>query len=270
MDPFERAGGATSYKEYINEITRIRLQPGKTQEDRDEEARKFAINEYPRNMLAEKLSSRPPLGERIERLQALIGAAPGAAAASGLTDDQLRAKFSESAKFVRNLANTDPEVMARIFASTLMALPAGRMLLQEKFGSRDPLEQKLYEANLASFGDLPSPRSPAQKLFESALASTVTGDLAPNEGGDLSLSPPSAADPASGTRIGVPDSPATEAQQVEALAKMLGPVAASMRPKTPAPHPTAAERPAGSLGIYLFWFVIAFSAAAIVASFAIK
>src|SRR5208282_3898155 len=95
VDPFERAGGATSYKQYINEITRIRLQPGKTQEDRDDEARKFAVNEYPRNMLAEKISSHPPLGERIERLRALIGAAPGAAAASGLTDDQLRAKFSE-------------------------------------------------------------------------------------------------------------------------------------------------------------------------------
>ena len=54
---FERAGGATSYKQYINEITRIRLQPCKTQEQRDEEARKFAVNEYPRNMVVEKVST---------------------------------------------------------------------------------------------------------------------------------------------------------------------------------------------------------------------
>ena len=48
---------------------------------------------------------------------------PGAAAASGVADDQLRAKFSESAQFVRNLANTDPQVMAKIMASALLALP---------------------------------------------------------------------------------------------------------------------------------------------------
>ena len=94
VDPFERAGGATNYKEYINEITRIRLQPGKTQEDRDDEAGKFALNEYPRNMRVEAHPAHPPLGERIERLQALIHAAPGTAEASGVTDDQLRAKFS--------------------------------------------------------------------------------------------------------------------------------------------------------------------------------
>src|SRR5208282_5944081 len=152
VDPFERAGGATSYKQYINEITRLRLQPGKTQEDRDEEAKKFAVIEYPRNMLAEKLSSHPPLGERIERLQALIGTAPGAASASGVTDDQLKAKFSESARFVRNLVNTDPEVMAKVMASALMAL-------HPESTARHPIEQELYESNLASTGDLPPARS---------------------------------------------------------------------------------------------------------------
>jgi len=254
VDPFERAGGATSYEQYINEITRIRSQPGKTQEDRDEEAAKFAVNEYPRNMLAEKLSSHPPLGERIERLQALIGAAPGAAEASGLSDDQLRAKFSESTMFVRNLANTDPEVMAKMLASTLMALPAGRMLLHDKLGgtqiqsdstSPDAIEQKLYEANLASTGDLS--------------CSSVQ-----NEALDLF------ADPESGKGIGLPDSAAEEAQQVAALAKMLGPVAASMRPKEAATHPAAVARSTGSRGTLLFWLVIAISAGAIIASIATK
>ncbi len=259
VDPFERAAraaGATSYEQYINEITRIRLQPGKTQEDRDEEARKFAVNEYPRNMIVEKVSSHPPLGERIERLQALIGAAPGAAEASGLTEDQLRANFSESVTFVRNIASADPEVMAKIMASTLFALPAGRMLLHGMIAgtqihpestSSDAIEQKLYEANLASTGDLPSPRSSAQ-----------------NEALDLF------ADLASGKGIGLPDSAAEEAQQVEALAKVLAPVAASMRPKAAAPKPAPAMRPTGSGGALLFWIVIALSAGAIVASFAIK
>src|SRR5208283_4718315 len=250
VDPFERAGGATSYKQYINEITRLRLQPGKTQEDRDEEAKKFAVIEYPRNMLAEKLSSHPPLGERIERLQALIGAAPGAASASGVTDDQQKAKFSESARFVRNLVNTDPEVMAKVMASALMAL-------HPESTARDPIEQKLYESNLASTGDLPPARSPAQKLFESVLASA--GNLEPPEGGDSSSPPALAADPA-----------AQEALEREALAKMMGPIVASMRPKKAATQPAAVERPTGSRGIYLFWIVIALSAGAIIAALATK
>ncbi len=277
VDPFERAGGATSYKQYINEITRIRLQPGKTQEQRDEEAKKFAVNEYPRNMLVEKVSSHPPLGDRIARLQALIGAVPGAAAASGLTDDQLRAKFSESALFVRNLASTDPEVMAKVMQAALVALPVGERLLLEEIGetqihrgptARDPIEQKLYEANLASTGDMPPSRTPAQKLFESALAST--GNLEPNEGGDSSLPPAFGADAASVQGIGLPDSAAQEELEREALAKLLAPVAASMRPKKAATHLAAAERPTGSGGTYLFWIVIALSAGAIVAALATK
>jgi heat shock protein HtpX len=295
VDPFEVAGGATSYKEYINEITRIRLQPGKTQEQRDQEAGKFAINEYPRNMLAERISSHPPLGERIERLQALIHAAPGAAAASGVTDDQLRAKFTESALFVRNLASTDPDFIAKVMQAAVLvnagyatrvwapalpeALPGGGGLFQEmtegtqihrESTTRDPLAQKLREANLASAYDLLLSRNPvAQKLFESVLAST--GALKSNEGGDLSLSPPSAADPVSGKGIDPADPAAgQEVLQREALAKMMGPIMASMRPKYTAPRPAAAERPGGSMAAYLFWFVIAFSAVAIIASFAIR
>jgi heat shock protein HtpX len=258
VDPFEHAGGATSYKEYINQITRIRLQPGKTQEQRDEEAAKFATNEYPRNMLAEKISSHPPLGERIDRLQALIHAEPGAADASGVTDDQLRANFSESTLFVRNLASTDPDFIAKVMQAALMALPqalpGGGELLQEmtegtqihrESTSRDPLA-----------------------LFESMLAST--GALRPYGGGDLSLSPPSAAGPASGKGTGPLDSAAQEELQREALSKMMGPIMASMRPKITAPYPTAAAQPTRSRGLYMFWFVIAFSAAAIFASFAIK
>ena len=263
VDPFERAGGATSYKQYINEITRIRLQPGKTQEDRDEEARKFAINEYPRNMLAEKLSSHPPLGERIERLQALIGAAPGAAAASGLTDDQLRAKFSESAKFVRNLANTDPEVMARIMASALLALPAGRMLLQEKFGCDTQIYPRI-DFRVCRL------RAPRAKTLRIKPGIHRRFDLAPNEGGASSLSPPSAADPASGkanrpARFDSRGSAAGRGPREDACSGS-GIDAA----EDAAPRPAAAERPTGSLGIFLFWIVIAFSAGAIVASFAIK
>jgi len=274
VDPFERADSGRSYKEFIDEISRIRSQPGKSDEQRDEEARNFAAHEYPRNMIVGAVSSHPPLRERIARLQALIGAAPGAAAAAAVTNDQ-QAKFADSARFVQNLASTDPEVMAKVMQSALLALPAGRMMLEQTIGkiqiqeesaTRDPLEQKLYESNLASTG------------------------LTPKDDPNF-LPPVFGADPASGTGIGVPDSPATEAQQVETLAKMLGPVAASMRPKkanqilgsagfgtrdamgiAAAQHASETKKLSGSRGIsiFLFWIVIALSAGAIVATLAAR
>lgn len=300
VDPFQRAGGATSYKQYINEITRLRLQPGKTEEERGEEAKNFAVNQYPRNMLAEKMSSHPPLGERIQRLQALIHAAPEGAAASGLTEAQLKAEFSVSAQFVQNLARTDPRVMATILQSTLAALPGESMLLrqitagiqtQRESPSAVPTEQQLYESNLASTGDLgrdplarpglqkfyqsplaptgdlPTAESPAQMLLEAFRASSGRAQL--NLGGDPSSPPASAADPAGRKGVFPPLSADEAAIEREALAKMLGPVVASMRPKKAVTRP-APEPPSGSRGVYLFWFVIAFSAAAIVASFAIR
>ena len=210
VDPFERADSGRSYQEFINEVTRIRSQPGKTEEQRDEEARNFAAHEYPRNFLVEKVSSHPPLRERIARLQALVGAVPGAAPASGVSDEQLRANFSTSARFVRHLAETDPEVLAKVMQAALVATAGGRNLLQQGIGgtqfgresaSRDPIEQKLYESVLAS-----------------------RGDLKPNEDGDSSLLPALAAEPASGKGIGLPDSAATEALEVEALARDFGPL----------------------------------------------
>ena len=230
VDPFQSAtgGGGRSYEEFINEITRIRSQPDKTAEQRDEEARNFAATEYPRNLVVEKVSSHPPLRERIARLQALIGAAPGAAAASRIADDQLGAQFSESVRFVRNAAKTDPEVAAKVLQSALLASEGGRQMLQERFGGA----QSAPESNAREPGALP-----------------------PNLSGI----------PASVTGIGLPDSAASEALEVEALAKMLGPVIAGMRPKAAAIQPAATNRPPRSLGMLLFWLALAISAGALIA-----
>jgi heat shock protein HtpX len=214
VDPFERADGGRSYKEFIDEVTRLRSQPDKTEDQRDAEARTFAVDEYPRNLILQSVSSHPPLRDRITRLQILAGAAE----ASATTDDQLRAKFSESAAFVKNLASTDPEVLAKVMQSALLALPAGRKLLQENIGGTVPEEE------------------------------SISSDLA----------------------SGQPDSAATEALELQTLAKMLAPVAASMRLQAAATHPASAKRATGSRGIFLFWTVIAVSAGAIVASLAIK
>ena len=315
VDPLLSAsgGGGRSYNEFINEITRIRSQSDKTEEQRDAEASNFAAHEYPRNSVLEKISSHPPLRDRIARLQALAGEAP--AQASAISDEQVKAKFKESALFVRNVAMTDPEVLAKTMQSALMASSVGRQFLQGMAGvaptdpestQRDPAEQKLYQANLASTGDL-TPDQLEQKLYEANLASTgdlhrspspaqmrdelhqaagedfdpsrfslrgqVFGsalaafrDSMQNAGGVSSSNP----DPASGERIGASDPASQEDLEREALAKFLAPVAASMQPKKVVTPPASAERPSGSLGVYLLWFVIAFSAAAIVASFAIR
>lgn len=295
VDPLQSAsrGGGRSYTEFINEITRIRSQPDKTEEQRDEEARKFAAHEYPRNFLLEKISSHPPLGERIARLHALIGAAPGASATAGLADDQLHAKFADSVRFLRSATRTDPEVMAKVMQSMLLASPGGREFLEEKIpgapilrGStaRDLVEQKLYEANLASTGDLQ--RDPIeQKLYEANLQSTsdfrpsrnlvtqmlldrASGHSQP-EGEDTSLTPAMVTATGRAKGTGPLDSAAIEEVKRAALAKFLAPVAESMR-RQGAPTQAANAAPTGSRGIYLFWFVIVFSAAAIVASFAIR
>ena len=76
--------------------------------------------------------------------------------------------------------------------------------------------------------------------------------------------------PASAKGTGPLDSAAKEQMEREALAKFLAPVAESMRRQTGPTNATTAARPTGSRAIYLLWFVFAFSAAAIVASFAIK
>jgi hypothetical protein len=171
-------------------------------------------------------------------------------------------------------------------------MSGGATQTQRDSSARDPVEQKLYEANLASTGDLERSRGLAQnpyqsdaagsdfdpsrfsfsgQLLETLLASTRAART--NDGEDLSLPTGSTADPASGR-----DSATTEALEVQALAKFLGPVTASMRLNAAASHPIAeaafrpasAKPPTASRGIFLFWTVIAISAGAIVASMTIK
>jgi hypothetical protein len=146
--------------------------------------------------------------------------------------EQLKANFKESARFVLHKALIEHEVKSAKAMQALLASPGGRQLLQSMRGTGGPLKA--------------------------------------SEAGDSSLPPSMTADPAGAKGTGPLDSADPEELQRETLGKTLAPTAAWMRTKTPAPYPAAAERPRGSGGIYLFWFVMVFSAAAIVASFAIK
>ena len=78
------------------------------------------------------------------------------------------------------------------------------------------------------------------------------------------------AEPARGKGTGPLDSAAREELERDALAKFLAPVTESMRRQEGARHTAVTAPPGGFRGLYLFWFVMAFSAAAIVASFAIR
>jgi hypothetical protein len=85
------------------------------------------------------------------------------------------------------------------------------------------------------------------------------------------MQPLTTVDPPRAKGTGPLDFAVLEAMQREGVATMLVPLAAPMRPETLARHSAAvAAQPHGSGGMYLFWFVIVFSAAAIVASFAIR
>ena len=279
VDPLQSAsgGGGRTYEQFINEITRIRSQSDKTEEQRDAEAKNFAAHEYPRNFVLEKISSHPPLADRIARLQALIskmpGAAPGVAAPSDVTDDQRKAKFAESAQFVRDLAAKDPEVLAKTMQAALLASGPGRAFLEAMSGGtqstpRDPLEQKLYEANLAAMGDSPPPRDSLERNSPQETILTALAGLS----ADKVLGQASAADPAGSKGIGQLDSAATEQLERAALAKFLAPVTASMamQAKRAAAQPAPAERRSGSSAAYLFWIVIALSAGAIITALAAK
>ena len=80
-----------------------------------------------------------------------------------------------------------------------------------------------------------------------------------------------AVDPPRAKGTGPLDFAALEEMQRDGIAKTLGPVAAPKRQETQAHDWAAArERPHEYGGIYLFWFVMVFSAAAIITTLAIR
>ena len=255
VDPMQSssAGGNRSYQEFLDQLTRIRSQTDKTDEQRDAEAEKFASEQFPLNLMQQAVSTHPPLPLRIARLQHLLSAAGDSNADA--SSDQIAARRSESAHFLRNLTRSDPEVAANAMLASLTASAAGRTMLEkisglqssEGSGARDPIEQKLYESNLESTGDLNR-----GDVMRSALARGLAGDT------------PGA------TAIGASDPVSKEAIEREALAKMMAVVLPTVQPKRSEKPRTAAGGKSSSFGVVLFWLVIAVSAGAIVAAMAIR
>src|SRR5271163_2049775 len=233
-------GGTRTYQEYLDELTRIRSQADKSEEQREAEATKFATDEYPRNALHQAVSTHPALADRIARLQQLIKAA-GASKGDPSTDE-IAANRSESAHFVTKLATSDPAMAAEVVESALLATPMGREMKDEKLGG------ELSSDGLASVEPFAGPRK-------------GTGDLSKGSTGELHLADAGFLNGASEGN-GQLDSAAREARELEAIRKMMAEVLPQTRP--PQRGTTGAGAKASSFGVMLvFWLVMAMSAGAI-------
>src|SRR5580692_8757721 len=235
------SGGTRSYQQYLDELTRIRSQADKSEEQRDAEATKFATDEYPRNALQQSVSTHPPLADRIARLQQLVKAAGDSK--GDASSEEIAAQRSESARFVTNLSTSDPAMAAKVVESALLATPMGRKMMDEKLGG------ELSGEGLASVELSSSPRKGTGDLSKGS-----TGELQLGDAGDLN----GAAD-----GNGHLDPAAKEAVELEAIRKMMAEVLPQTR-RHPGDTSAGAGDKSSSFGVMLvFWLVMAMSAGAI-------
>jgi heat shock protein HtpX len=236
------AGGSRSYQEYLDELTRIRSQADKSEEQREAEATKFATDEYPRNALQQSVSTHPPLADRIARLQQLVKAAEDSK--DDGSSDEIAAQRSESARFVTNLSTSDPAMAAKVVESALLATPMGRKMMDEKLGG------ELSSEGLASVELSSSPRK-------------GTGDLSKGSTGELQLGDAGGLNGAAEGN-GHLDPAAKEAVELEAIRKMMAEVLPQTRPNQRGTTSAGAGDKSSSFGVMLvFWLVMAMSAGAI-------
>ena len=242
-DPMNSASGGTrSYQQYLDELTRIRSQADKSEEQREAEATKFATDEYPRNALQQAVSTHPALTDRIARLQRLVKAAGDSK--GDASSDEVDAKRSESARFVTNLSTNDPAMAANVVESALLATPMGRKMMDEKLGG------ELSAEGLASVEPSDGPRK-------------GTGDLSKGSTGELRLDAVGDLNGASETN-GRVDPAAKEAVELEAIRKMMAEVLPQTRPHQGETTSAGAGAKSSSFGVMLvFWLVMAMSAGAI-------
>jgi heat shock protein HtpX len=241
-DPMSSAsgGGSRTYQEYLDELTRIRSQADKSEEQREAEATKFATDEYPRNALKQAVSTHPALADRIARLQQLVKAAGDSKGEA--TSDEIAANRSESAHFVTNLATSDPAMAAKVVESALLATPMGRKMMDEKLGG------ELSSEGLASVEASAGPRKGTGDLSKGS-----TGELRLADAGDLN---------GASEGNGQLDPASKEAREVEAIRKMMAEVLPQPRP--PQRGTTSAGAKSSSFGVMLVvWLVMAMSAGAI-------
>lgn len=271
VDPFECAGASST--EYLDEVARIEAQADKTKEQREAEVVDFVVKRMPLNPFQGRFSSHPPIRDRIARLYALLHQTVPAE-----SPEEVRAKRKAAAKIVAETMRTNPEAMAAVMAKFVEKLQGN--LNQAEIAKANPEELAMLQANPQLMRGLeaippasgpdptPPPADPAppsaenqtydnpsdqaayQKLYEYNMK--FTGDKSESPLQSLLRGQPATIDPA----------------QIQA-ALALG-MASMNRKVAAASKSDPGQQTAPKTFHYLFWLVIALSAGAIIASFAIK
>jgi heat shock protein HtpX len=271
VDPFECAGASST--EYLDEVARIEAQADKTKEQREAEVVDFVVKRMPLNPFQGRFSSHPPIRDRIARLYALLHQTVPAE-----SPEEVRAKRKAAAKIVAETMRTNPEAMAAVMAKFVEKLQ-GNLNLAE-IAKANPEELAMLQANpqlmrglgaippASGLDPAPPPADPAppsaenqtfdnpsnqaayQKLYEYNMR--FTGDKSESPLQSLLRGQPTTIDPA----------------QIQA-ALALG-MASMNRKAAAASKSDPGQQTAPKKFHYLFWLVIALSAGAIIASFAIK
>jgi heat shock protein HtpX len=271
VDPFECAGASST--EYLDEVARIEAQAEKTKEQREAEVVDFLVKRMPLNPFQGRFSSHPPIRDRIARLYALLHQTVPAE-----SPEEVRAKRKAAAKIVAETMRTNPEAMAAVMAKFVEKLQGN--LNQAEIAKANPEELAMLQANPQLMRGLeaippasgpdptPPPADPAppsaenqtydnpsdqaayQKLYEYNMK--FTGDKSESPLQSLLRGQPATIDPA----------------QIQA-ALALG-MASMNRKVAAASKSDPGQQTAPKTFHYLFWLVIALSAGAIIASFAIK
>lgn len=271
VDPFECAGASST--EYLDEVARIEAQADKTKEQREAEVVDFVVKRMPLNPFQGRFSSHPPIRDRIARLYALLHQTVPAE-----SPEEVRAKRKAAAKIVAETMRTNPEAMGAVMAKFVEKLQ-GNLNLAE-IAKANPEELAMLQATpqlMRGLGAIPPasgpdpappPADPAppsaenqtydnpsdqaayQKLYEYNMK--FTGDKSESPLQSLLRGQPATIDPAQ-----------IQAALALGMASMNRKAAAAS--KSDPGHQTALKK-----FHYLFWLVIALSAGAIIASFAIK
>ncbi len=269
VDPFECA--AASSAEYFDEVARIEAQSDKAREQRDAEVVDFVVKRMPPSPYQDRFSSHPPIRDRIARLYALLHQPVPTESA-----EEIRAKTSAAAKIVAETMRRNPAAMAATMTKILEKL-RGNMDVAE-IARTNPEELAMLQANpqlMRGLGAIPpeSGPDPGQPPADSAppSAEAQTYDNPSDQAAyqklyeyNLRFTGEKSGSPLPSLLRGQPIT--IDPIQVQA-ALALG--MASMNRKAAA-RSIPSQRPAPKKFHTLFWLVIALSAGAIIASFAIK
>jgi heat shock protein HtpX len=252
VDPFECGGG--SWGEYLDEVSRIESQQDLTKEQRDAQAAAYAVKGMPQITFQSGFSSHPPIHDRIARLQALLHETSGAAAnSSSEVPAEISARRKAATQIVVEATKNNPEVAAALVGSMIRANPTAQLI--RGFAQKSAMSGSLPAPTEGQTYSDATEEAAYKKLYEYNLG--LTGDKVRSQAGQgFNLESPLEAlktmDPA----------------QLQAILAA-GFAAAQKKPAT-VRESAAGEPHSAKKSHYWFWLVMALSAGAIVASFAIR